>query len=52
VAVTVSGEFDKGEAAKNISYEVKIESPNSEQEIAELIEHVDRIAEIHNTLHF
>ena len=41
----------EGESASNIIYEVKIQSPdNSRHEIAELINHVDRIAEIHNTL--
>lgn len=52
VEVTVSGEFGKeGEPATNIMYEVKIQSSNnSQQEIMELIHHVDRIAEIHNTL--
>lgn len=52
VEVTVSGEFGKeGEPASNISYEVKIVAPNnSQQEITALINHVDKIAEIHNTL--
>jgi len=52
VEVTVAGEFGKeGEAASNISYEVKIESPGcSADEIADLIRHVDSVAEIHNTL--
>ena len=52
VDVKVSGEFGKeGEPGKNIMYDVKIQSSESSQEeIAELINHVDRIAEIHNTL--
>jgi organic hydroperoxide reductase OsmC/OhrA len=51
VEVFVSGEFAKeGEAGSNIVYEVKVQSPHSEQEISELIHHVDRIAEIHNTV--
>lgn len=52
VEVDVSGEFGKeGEPASNITYEVKIDSPDhSDQEIMALIQHVDRIAEIHNTL--
>ena len=51
VEVTVSGEFGKeGEPASNIEYEVKIQSPDAEKKIMELIHHVDRIAEVHNTL--
>jgi uncharacterized OsmC-like protein len=51
VEVTVTGEFGKeGEPASNITYRVNIQSPNAEQEIASLIQHVDKIAEIHNTL--
>jgi organic hydroperoxide reductase OsmC/OhrA len=52
VEVTVSGEFGKeGEPASNIRYETEIKAPNnSPQEIADLIHHVDGIAEIHNTL--
>jgi organic hydroperoxide reductase OsmC/OhrA len=52
VEVTVSGHFAKeGEPASNITYEVNVRSPdNSQREITELINHVDAIAEIHNTL--
>ncbi len=52
VEVNVSGEFGKeGEPGKNIIYNAKIQSSNSsQQEITELINHVDKIAEIHNTL--
>jgi uncharacterized OsmC-like protein len=52
VRVTVSGEFGReGEPAKSIRYRVDIKSANtSEEQIKELIDHVDRIAEIHNTL--
>ncbi|MFD2247828.1 OsmC family protein [Pontibacter ruber] len=52
VEVTVSGEFGKeGEPASNIVYEVHLQAPNhSEFELRELIEHVDKIAEVHNTL--
>lgn len=52
VEVTVTGEFGKeGEAASNIVYSVRVQSPSlSDKEIAELISHVDTIAEIHNTL--
>jgi len=49
--VTVFGEFGKeGEPASNISYKVNIQSGASQNEISELIDHVDKIAEIHNTL--
>ncbi len=49
--VTVTGEFGKeGEPALHISYKADIKSDNSPKEIEELITHVDRIAEIHNTL--
>lgn len=52
VDVTVTGQFGKeGEAGSEISYEATITAPgNSQQEIDDLILHVDRIAEIHNTL--
>lgn len=52
VEVTVAGEFGKeGQPASNIGYEVKIDSPGSSAvEIADLIRHVDSVAEIHNTL--
>jgi uncharacterized OsmC-like protein len=52
VEVTVRGEFGKeAEPATNITYEVKVQSSNSSpEEVADLIRHVDRIAEVHNTL--
>lgn len=51
IEVNVTGEFGgEGEAAKKISYEVRIDSPNQKSEIEKLIADVDRIAEIHNTL--
>lgn len=49
--VKVAGEFgNEGEPAKRITYSVRIDSPNRPDEIEKLIEHVDKIAEIHNTL--
>ena len=49
--VTVFGDFGaEGEPASNISYQVNIQSDHSQDEIAGLIDHVDRVAEIHNTL--
>ncbi|MDJ1495380.1 OsmC family protein [Cytophagaceae bacterium DM2B3-1] len=52
VEVTVSGEFGKeGEAGSNITYTATIQSSNSSSEqIKDLILHVDKVAEIHNTL--
>ncbi|GAB2801496.1 hypothetical protein GCM10027275_54570 [Rhabdobacter roseus] len=52
VEVTVSGEFGKeGEPASHIVYTVRVQSPTlSDQEITDLIAHVDTIAEVHNTL--
>ncbi len=52
VEVSVSGEFGKeGEPASNITYEVSIEADkHSPVEIADLINEVDKVAEIHNTL--
>lgn len=52
VEVKVSGEFGKeGEPESNIYYEAKVESANSSaEEIEALVEYVDGIAEIHNTL--
>jgi uncharacterized OsmC-like protein len=52
VEVTVKGEFgSEGEAAKDISYEVDVKSSTlSEVAINELIDYVDNVAEIHNTL--
>ncbi len=52
VEVIVSGEFGaEGESAAYIDYEAKLHAPDSsESELRELIEYVDKIAEIHNTL--
>ena len=52
VEVSVSGEFgNEGEPGRNITYEAKVQAPDhSQQEVTELIDYVDRIAEIHNTL--
>lgn len=52
VEVSVSGEFGKeGEPASNITYEVSIKADKySPIEIAELINYVDTVAEVHNTL--
>jgi len=52
VEVTVTGEFgSEGEPARNIGYQVDVKSAQtSDPEIERLIEYVDHIAEIHNTL--
>jgi uncharacterized OsmC-like protein len=51
IEVTVFGDFGgEGEPASNISYKVDIKSDHDENEINNLISHVDKVAEIHNTL--
>lgn len=51
VEVRVSGEFGKeGEPASNITYAVSIQSSHSKREIDDLVQYVDKIAEVHNTL--
>jgi len=52
VNVTVSGEFGKeGEPGFNIQYRAQVESSESTaQQINDLIQYVDGVAEIHNTL--
>ena len=51
VAVTVFGEFGKeGEPASAISYKTDIQADASSNEISALMDHVDKIAEIHNRL--
>lgn len=50
--IIVSGEFGgEGEPAKNITYKVQVQAKeHSDAQIYDLIEKVDKIAEIHNTL--
>jgi uncharacterized OsmC-like protein len=52
VEVSCDGEFGReGEPASNIVYQVQVTAPShTPEEIKALIEHVDRIAEVHNTL--
>jgi uncharacterized OsmC-like protein len=51
IEVNVTGEFGaEGEPASNICYKVDIKSNNDKKEITALINHVDKVAEIHNTL--
>ncbi len=49
--VTVTGEFGTaGEPAKNVSYTVKVAARGGEDDVRALLEHTDRVAEVHNTL--
>jgi len=51
VEVIVTGTFGaEGEPAHDLSYTTNVEADVSAAEIAELIRHTDRVAEIHNTL--
>ena len=51
VEVIVSGDFGgEGEAGSNIEYQAKVKADATEKEIQDLIKHVDKIAEVHNTL--
>ena len=51
VEVRVHGEFGKeGEPASNIVYSASVQSGSPAAEIAELVNYVDHVAEIHNTL--
>lgn len=51
VEVSASAEFDEeGQPGKNFRYKVRVEAKASDNEIRELINHTDRIAEIHNTI--
>lgn len=51
VEVIVNGEFEaEGEAGTNFTYLVKVASDEPEDEINELIQHTDQVAEVHKTL--
>lgn len=52
VEVTVDGEFGaEGEAGRNIEYSARVVAPDhSAEEIDNLLQYVDTVAEIHNTL--
>lgn len=51
VEVCVSGHFGaEGEAGSNISYSVRLQSDHTKDEVQDLINYVDQIAEIHKTL--
>ena len=47
----VEGEFGaEGAPARNVSYRAKVTAQASEAQIRELMSHIDRVAEIQNTL--
>lgn len=53
VGIRVIVECDWGDEpvrAQNIQFSTRVEADASEDEIMDLIQHVDRIAEVHNTL--
>src|SRR5688500_8737239 len=51
VEVDVDGDFGaEGEPAKNVTYHAKVFAQTSEEEIRELMEFTDTVAEIQNTL--
>src|SRR5688572_28137873 len=51
VEVEVDGDFGaEGEPAKNVTYRAKVQGQASEEEIRELMEFTDTVAEIQNTL--
>ena len=51
VEVNVEGDFGaEGEPARNVSYQTKVFAQASEEEIREMMEFTDTVAEIQNTL--
>jgi organic hydroperoxide reductase OsmC/OhrA len=53
VEVKVEGDFeDEGEPAKNVLYRASVAAQASEEEIRDLMEHTDRVAEIQNSLRY
>lgn len=51
VEVEVTGEFGaEGEAASNVTYHVRVAAQENGHALRDLLRHVDRVAEIHNTL--
>lgn len=51
VDVTVTGEFGaEGEPGTNFTYTANVKADAAEEDIKALIQHTDRVAEIHNTL--
>lgn len=51
VRVEVEGDWGGDPVrAQNVSFQVRVESKDSQQEILDLMKHTDRVAEIHNSL--
>lgn len=51
VEVEVEGDFGaEGEPARNVTYKAEVQARGTEEEIRELMEHTDTVAEIQNTL--
>jgi uncharacterized OsmC-like protein len=51
VEVEVTGDFDaEGEPGSNFKYQANVTGDASQKEISDLVNYVDQIAEIHNTL--
>lgn len=51
LSVEVTGEFGaEGAAAQNVRYTVKLAAEGNEDDLRALLEHTDRVAEVHNTL--
>ncbi len=51
IEIEASGEFNaEGESGYNFTYKAKVTADVPQDEIAELIAHTDKVAEIHNTL--
>lgn len=51
VEVEVDAEFGAvGEPARQIRYRAKVQADASEDAVRQLVEHTDRVSEVHNTL--
>ena len=51
VRVEVTGEFaSEGAGASNITYRASVDAKAPEEDVLELMQHTDKVAEIHNTL--
>lgn len=51
VEVEATADFEgEGEAGSNFRYRVKVASTASNEDIVSLVQHTDKVAEIHNTL--
>lgn len=51
VEVEVEGDFGAaGEPVRNVNYKAKVHAKGTEEELRELMEHTDTVAEIQNTL--